>query len=285
LIASSAFMIVPLAVAFSMAAFVGSIDSIVAVKTVFYSWESQIILLTRIIHICGDTKLSRHCMSNIGILNEKPLHAALKKWYARPGDQFEVSVDGFVVDIVRGNLLIEIQTGNFASIKRKVHALAVNHILRLVYPIAREKWILRLARNGSSVPSRRRSPKRGALELLFKELVSYPKLMANPNFSIEVLFIREEEVRCYDGRRGWRRRGWITKERRLIDVIDREVFEGPKDLLGLIPPDLIEPWTTEDLSLAIGQPRWLVQKIVYCLREIGVAKVVGKKGNAILYAT
>ena len=81
-------------------------------------------------------------MSAIGILNEKPLHAALKEWYARPGDQFEVSIDGYVVDIVRDALLIEIQTGNFSSIKRKVHALAALHPLRLVFPIAREKWIV-----------------------------------------------------------------------------------------------------------------------------------------------
>lgn len=40
--------------------------------------------------------------SGIGTLNEKPLHAALKGWYARPGDRFEVPVDGYLVDIVRG---------------------------------------------------------------------------------------------------------------------------------------------------------------------------------------
>ena len=44
--------------------------------------------------------------SEIGTLNEKPLHAALKAWYAQPGDRLEVAVDGFVVDIVRGDLLI-----------------------------------------------------------------------------------------------------------------------------------------------------------------------------------
>ena len=40
---------------------------------------------------------------NIGLLNEKPLHAALKEWYAQPEDRFEVSVDGFVIDVVQGN--------------------------------------------------------------------------------------------------------------------------------------------------------------------------------------
>ena len=58
----------------------------------------------------------------ISTLNEKSLHAALKEWYARRGDRLEVSVDGFLVDIVRPrrgkrarDLLVEIQTGNFAN--------------------------------------------------------------------------------------------------------------------------------------------------------------------------
>jgi hypothetical protein len=37
--------------------------------------------------------------------------ASLKKWYAQPGDRFEVPVDGFVIDIVRDDLLLDIQTG------------------------------------------------------------------------------------------------------------------------------------------------------------------------------
>jgi hypothetical protein len=196
-----------------------------------------------------------------------------------------VSIDGYVVDIVRNDLLIEIQTGSFASIKRKMHVLAENHLLRLVYPIAQEKWIARLTKNGNgTVASRRRSPKRGVPEQVFRELVSFPNLIVNPNFSIDVLLVREEEVRCHDGKRGWRRGGWITHERRLLDVVTWQTLEEPADLLGFIPQDLTEFWTTADLAVAIGQPRWLAQKMVYCLREIGAVRMVGKQGNAILYA-
>jgi hypothetical protein len=224
-------------------------------------------------------------MSDIGTLNEKPLHAALKEWYSRPGDKFEVSINGFVVDIVRHDLLIEIQTGNFASIKRKVQTLAENHLLRLVFPVAQEKWIVRLAKNNRGiVEGRRRSPKRGVLEQIFRELVSFPRLIANPNFSLEVLLIQEEEVRCHDSKRGWRRGGWITHERRLLNVVGRKVLKDIEDLLDFIPANLTESWTTGDLAIAIGQPRWLAQKMVYCLRESGAIKAVGKQGNAIVYS-
>ena len=100
-------------------------------------------------------------MSGIGLINEKPLHASLKQWYARPGDRFEVPVDRFVVDIVRDNLLIEIQTRNFASINAKLSELTRSYEVRLVYPVVQEKWIVRC--DGV----RRKSPKRGQLEDLF----------------------------------------------------------------------------------------------------------------------
>src|SRR5262245_41716920 len=74
----------------------------------------------------GDGALER-AMAGIGVLNESPLHAALKQWYARPGDLLETAVDGFVVDIVRGDVLIEIQTGHFAAIRSKLASLLQSH--------------------------------------------------------------------------------------------------------------------------------------------------------------
>jgi len=78
-------------------------------------------------------------MSGIGLINEKPLHTSLKQWYARPGDRFEVPVDGFVIDIVRDDLLIEIQTRNFAAINSKLCKLTRSYEVRLVYPVVQGK--------------------------------------------------------------------------------------------------------------------------------------------------
>ena len=219
----------------------------------------------------------------IGTLNESPLHADLKAWYARAGDRLEVSVDGFIVDIVRGDLLVEIQTANFSSIKQKLTALTASHRVRLVYPVAREKWIVKLARDGRGQPKRRKSPKRGSVEEVFRELVRFPQLLTHANFSLDVLLIQEEEVRRYDGKRGWRRRGWVTQERRLLQVVESRTFETPADIAALIPTGLAQPFTTLELAAAVGRPRWLAQKMAYCLREMGTITPVGKRGNAILY--
>ena len=160
----------------------------------------------------------------------------------------------------------------------------VHHPVRLVYPIPREKWITKLADDGTNQLSRRKSPKRGALEHVFEELVSLPKLLMNPNFSIELLLIQEEEVRRYEGTHGWRRRGWVTHERRLLRVLERRTLQTPEDMYALIPSTLAEPFTTSDLAIAIAKPRRLAQKMVYCLRLMGCITPVGKRANAILYA-
>ena len=214
-------------------------------------------------------------MSGIGLLNEKPLHASLKQWYARPGDRFEVPVDGFVIDIVRDDLLIEIQTRNFSSIKSKLNKLAHSHRVRLIYPIVQEKWIVRGA-------TRRKSPKRGRFEDLFWELVSIPQLLLNPNFSLEVLMIRQEEVRRYEGKRKWRTRGWVIEGHRLLDVLDQRMFVHSTDWLRFLPAGL-ESFTTGDLATVIATRRELAQKMAYCLREAKMIELIGRRGRANLY--
>ena len=220
-------------------------------------------------------------MSRIGLLNEKPLHASLKQWYARSGDRFEVPVDGFVIDIVRDNLLIEIQTRNFASINAKLRKLTRSYEVRLVYPVVQEKWIVRQANGGMVV--RRKSPKHGRLEDLFRELVSIPQLLAHPNFSFEVLTIREEELRCYDARRKRRRgRGWIVEGRRLVEVLDRRLFLKPADWLAFVPEGL-HSFTTKDFAQVADSDRDLAQKMAYCLRHARMIELIGKEGRANLY--
>lgn len=221
-------------------------------------------------------------MNHIGELNEQALHAALKKLYAKPGDEVEVSVGGYVIDIVQGELLVEIQTGNFSSLKGKLRSLVKDHPVKLIYPVAREKWILKLPREGEDAPQRRKSPKRGRVEDVFSQLVSFPDLLRGDNFSLEVVIIQEEEVRHYTGK-GWRKRGWKTIERRLLDVLERRTFETPADMGELLPLELPQAFTTADLAKGLDAPMRLAQQMAYCLRAMGEIVQIGKKGRAYLY--
>ncbi|NQV06504.1 hypothetical protein HQ535_08120 [bacterium] len=221
-------------------------------------------------------------MTAIGSLNEKPLHAALKAWYHQDGDLVEAPVDGFVVDLVRAGLLIEIQTRGFSSMRRKFDRLLDIHSMRLVHPIASVKWIVKVDAHGQEV-SRRRSPKRGITADVCAELVSFPSLLSHPNFLLEVLLIEEEEVWRPDATKGWRRNGYAIQERRLIDVFDSTEFGSPRDLLTLLPPGLPDRFTTKDLADLLGRTRHLAQEVAYCLRESGAIEVIERDKRGYLY--
>lgn len=221
-------------------------------------------------------------MSGIGLLNEKPLHQSLKEWYAKPGDNFEAVVDEYVIDIVRDDVLLEIQTSSFASIKSKLTKLVRSHEVRLIYPIALEKWIVKSAKKGGREIIRRKSPKRGRIEDLFREMVSFPELLAHHNFSLEILMIKEEVVWRFEGKGRWRRRGWAVEERRLLDVVYQRLFSKPADWLALLP-EVPEYFTTSELAQTAGVARALAQKMAYCLRKAGVIALTGKRGRANLY--
>ena len=219
---------------------------------------------------------------HVGTLREKSLHRALKEWYAEEGDLIEEPVEGFVIDLVRGGLLIEIQTRGFSAMKRKLATLLEGHPVRLVHPIAAQKWIVKL-RDTGEIESRRKSPKRGAFVDVFAELVSFPELVAHDGLTLEVLLVDEEELRRFDGNRAWRRRGWVVEERRLVEVVDRLVIDSPAGLAALLPQEIPSEFTTADLSDALGRPRRLAQQMAYCLRRAEVLEEVERRGNAVVY--
>jgi len=214
-------------------------------------------------------------VNSIGTLNEGPLHASLKEHYAEPGDRLEVPLEGRRIDLVRGELLIEIQTQGVSSIRRKLAQLAASREVRLVLPIAVRTWIVRHGPSGE-VLGRRRSPKRRGLAHAFAELVSVPRLFREPGFSCEVLLTDQEEVRRHEPGRARRRKGWVIVERRLLEVGQRWLIETPADLLAILPEGLPRPFTSGDLARELGVPRWLAQKVAYTLREAGALETHGR---------
>ncbi len=215
-------------------------------------------------------------------MNEYSLHSALKNWYSLPGDQLEVRIKDYIVDISRGDLLIEIQTKNFSSIKKKLSHLVKNHKVRLVHPIPEKKWISKVNKY-REVISRRKSPKKGKLTDLFHELIRIPKLVGENNFSLEVLMIDEEEIRFDDGKGSWRRKGVSIIDRKLINVNSKTQFKNKNDYLRFLPANLDETFTNRKLSYSTGISIRTAQRITYCLRKSGVLKVVGRRGKKLRF--
>ena len=221
---------------------------------------------------------------SIGILNESPLHQALKALYSAEGARQEVAIGGFVADVVHADdRIFEIQTSGFGSMRRKLGQVLEQHSLVLVHPIAQIRHIIKLPDSPDQEASRRRSPKRGRVAHVLSELVSIPRLLDHPNFELEVVLTEEEEFRRHVPGRHRRRKGWHVVQRQLCQVLERHRFRSTRDLFSLVLDPLPETFTTAELAVAMDEPRWLAQKLAYCLREAGRIELCGKDGNALRY--
>jgi len=116
---------------------------------------------------------------------------------------------------------------------------------------------------------------------LFYELVRIPNLIKEENFSLEVLMIEEEEIRCNDGKGSWRRRGVSIKDRKLMNVHSKVLFRNEKDFLNFLPSDLTKPFTNRTFAKLSGVSIYLARKITYCLRKMGAVTIAGKNGKEL----
>jgi hypothetical protein len=220
-------------------------------------------------------------VSRVGELREGALHAALKRWLARPGDRLEVPVDGYVIDLVRASgELVEVQTGGFSPLRAKLDALLDRHRVRIVHPVPSERRIVRVDSLGTVI-SHRRSPLRPDASAIFDGLVSFPTLLSHPHLVVEVLLCREDHVRGVSPVRG-RRFMRDPGERRLVEVLSRVELARPGDLLRLVPR-LPGPFTTRELASAMGVDLRLAQRAAACLRAVGLFEPAGRRGQAPLY--
>ena len=181
-------------------------------------------------------------------------------------------------------MIIEVQTANFFAIATKIRRLVSRHPVLLVYPIPRDLWIVKLPQRKGGEALRRKSPRRKNVVDVFEELVSFPELITHENFQVDVVLTQEEELRVFDRRKRWRRRGWAPVERRLLEISETVSLRSGADFMALIPADLPEEFLTSDIAEAVGRPRYLAQKVAYCLRNCGLIEQVGRRRNAVVYS-
>jgi hypothetical protein len=217
----------------------------------------------------------------IGTLNEGALHAQLKAWYRRPGDRLEQPVEGYVVDIVRDGLLIEIQTGGLSPLRAKLEHLLGRYDVRLVVPVPLSRRIVRHGADGAILAARR-SPRSGRPEDIFTRLVSLPALLAHSRFQLELLLVHEEEHRRHEQGRAYRRHGWVVTGRSLVSVERSVMLESPADAAAFLPP-VPEVFDTAELAEAGRCSRRLAQQMTYCLCAMGALERQGRRGRAVLY--
>lgn len=222
-------------------------------------------------------------------LNESDLHNSLKILYSETYEgTTEVEKDGHVYDIVTKNgNIIEIQTANLAKLLPKIEdTISKNHNVKLVHPVCITKRIALYDKKGKLI-SNRKSPKKGNVFDVFKELTGIYPLLLNPHFSLEIVEIEMTEerlrtdnlVQTLNKRRRFRK-NWIKTNKKLDNILNTRIFNSTNDYKKLLP-SLPENFCAKDLNKAANISNGNL--VLWVLVRIGIIEQTKKNGNTKYY--
>jgi hypothetical protein len=219
----------------------------------------------------------------IGTKREGSLHRTLKFRYTGIEGNIEVSRGAYVCDGVNeeGEML-EVQTGSFGPLKKKVPELLRLGPVRIVHPIIIRKSIETWDAKGTLLRARK-SPRKGTPWDLFKALIYAPELPLAQGLSLELALVDVLERRVLDGKGSWRRKGASITDKSITEYHETLVFTAPRDYRYFLPFKTRERFTVRKLAEKAGIAPAIAGKALYVLNRLGLAKRVGKEGNAWVY--
>lgn len=186
-----------------------------------------------------------------GTLAEKRLHAVIKKYLCDNEDLHEVGVQGtrFVSDICIGNEIIEVQTGSFYPMKKKI-AYYLEHTdctVTIVHPIPAIRWMSWVDPQTMDI-SPRRKVKGGRAEELLPELYHLLPHLHDPRLHFRLLLLEVHDFRMLNGWSKDRKKGSNRYERLPLALLDEIEFNTPEDFRRFLPSALPAHFTVKDFS-------------------------------------
>ena len=220
---------------------------------------------------------------SIGTKNESSLHRTLKFQYTGNGGKSEVEVGEFVADGIREDgEYIEVQTGSFKPLVKKLEEFASLGKTRVIHPIALVKIIEVYDTNGKFL-YKRKSPSRGSYWDIFDALLHAPLLPLIKGVTIEIALVEITEKRVKDGKGARRRKGVSVQDKELSAWLESVKLAKLKDYLRFIPFKKNEEFTVKSLSDKSKIKTQTARKALYVLTKMKAVNRIGKKRNAWVY--
>ena len=255
--------------------------------------------------VCKSVAAGELVGEGIGTYGEKLMHKTLKYFLCPDESCHEVRIDkngvalnersaeskaesgrgGFIADIFRDGEIIEIQTGSFYPMKKKIefYLEKTNYRITVVHPLAAKKWVSWIDTESGAVSKRRISPKRCVASDVLPELFWLSSYLSNNRLSFKLLFLEVDEYRLLDGWGNAGKRGSNRYKLVPLELIDELDFHAPDFAKILMPQGVGEKFISKDFS---SHSKLKGRKLSYSLKllcEHGVIERGEKIGRSYVY--
>ncbi len=221
--------------------------------------------------------------NGIGTLSEKTVHAVLKNYYVPEESCHEQKVAGFVADAFTGSEIVEIQTRNFNTLRRKLEAYLPLYDVTIVYPVARTRYLRYIHPETGEITPPRKSPKTGRAYQIFPELYRIKSFLNHEHLHIRIALLDVEEFRFLDGSGADKKKGATKSNAFPLDFIQEITLLSPADYTQLLPEGLPTPFSTKDYKKAAHITQSVASVALNILLAVDIVERVGKEGNLYLY--
>ena len=222
--------------------------------------------------------------NGFGTLAEKRLHAVIKKYLCENEQLHEVGVAGtrFVSDVRIGNEVLEVQTGSFFPMKKKIAYYLENTDLTVtvVHPIAVTRWMSWVDPVTTELSPRRKVRSETPQELL-PELYYLSEHLQHPRLRFQLLLLEVQDFRVLNGWSKDRKKGSNRYERMPLALLGEQSFSKPSDFEILLPQALPAHFTVKDFSALSKLRGRKAYSAVHALAALGLIEQAEPIGRSM----
>lgn len=224
-----------------------------------------------------------HERFNIGTYKERSQHLLLKLYYEPDTSFHEVGFGGHIADIMRDGEIVEIQTGSFAPLVKKLAVFLPEKQVKIVYPCPVKRricWVSPETGETSCGVYRNYSKKRYSV---LPKLLRISELFSSENLSVDVVLTVVTEFRMLDGY-GIDKKKRATKTDTVPDEIsDIVTLKTPSDVASFLELKSGETLTQSEISKRFGFGGRKLWMAVKSLESLGIIELCGKEKNRYIY--
>jgi len=219
----------------------------------------------------------------IGALSEKTLHKILKLYVEPDITKHEVKYLGSVADVKNGEGVIEVQTRNYDKLAPKIKKFLAQAPVRVICPLAEEKWLSWIDEKTGEISDKRKSPKKEGIYDALKLLHGIRSVITDPRLTVTVVYMRVDEYKNLNGWDVTGKRGATRLERIPTALLHTEDITSVEYYKELIPDNLGEEFLAKDFCRAIKRTSRYSYYILKLLVAAGALRESGMRGRAVVY--